>query len=132
MQYPSNTVPARNAYPTFDGGTSLGDYATSPFAFDGNNQVANDKVSDNAVDKALAVGMAGEPIRWWVSLVVLLIVLMYFSQKFDGGEGNYSNLRLSAYNIVTVTLSAIIGLSIFKVVFTKFPVPGLSTVVLAA
>ncbi len=130
--YPANTVNARNVYPTYQGMPSLGDFASSPLMAVEDTTIEGNDSKTSAVDKAVAVGMAGEPIKWWLSILALLLILMYVAQKFDGGEGNYSNLRMSAYNIVVVTLSAIVGLSIFKVLFTKFPVPGLSTVILAA
>ncbi len=123
-----NVVKAQNVYPSFPGSGSLGQEATMPFP-----QAVTGQGSSNggstAASAAAAVGATGQPLTWWVALAAVLVALMYFSSKYD--DGQYANLKASAYNIFTVTLAAIVGISLFKVVFTKFPVPGLSTIVLA-
>jgi hypothetical protein len=124
----ANTVPASNVYPTYSRVNNLGQSATTPFATTPTDVSSNDASNTGDVQKALAVGATGNTVTWWVSMAALLVLLMYSSQKFDGG-GSYSNLKLSAYNILTITLAAIIGISLFKVLFTKFPVPGVSTII---
>lgn len=133
--YPSgvntvNVVPANNVYPSFPGGGSLGLEATMPYpqavTGTGSGQSNN---NSNPVAIAAAVGETGQPITWWVALAAILVALMYFSTHYD--DGQYANLKASAYNIFTVTLAAIVGISLFKLLFTKFPVPGLSTIILS-
>jgi len=85
---------------------------------------------DAQVQNAINVGLTGEPIRWWVIMAALLVGLMWFAKRYDG-DGKFANVRLSAYNIFTISLASIIGITLFKHLFTTFPVPGLSTVVLA-
>lgn len=41
-------------------------------------------------------------------------------------------LAFNAHNLVMVTLMAIVGVTLAKVALTKYPVPGLSKLVLAA
>lgn len=123
-----NVVKANNIYPSYPGSGSLGVEATMPYpqAVTGSGQNTND---NNPASVAAAVGATGQPLAWWVALAAVLVALMYFSTKYD--DGSYANLRASAYNIFTVTLAAIVGISLFKLLFTKFPVPGLSTIVLS-
>lgn len=132
----SNQVNVRDVYPTYPGSDTLGTGVTSPFP--SNGYVADTGPAPStpsggvgSVEHAVAIGASGNPALWWVSLAVMLLALMYFAKHF-GGDASYANLRLSAYNIFTITLSAIIGISLFKVAATKFPVPGLSAVILAS
>lgn len=136
MPYPNgvntvNIVKAQNAYPSFPGSGSLGQEATMPYpqAVTGGPVSTGNSGGGTAAQVAAAVGETGQPVTWWVALAAILVALMYFSTKYD--DGQYANLRASAYNIFTVTLAAIVGISLFKLLFTKFPVPGLSTIVLS-
>jgi hypothetical protein len=131
--YLSNDVLTNDMYPSAIGMGSTGLMATNPTSrFSSPTSASTTSQNASPVENALAVGAGGHAGVWWIALVGLLVGLMYFAQHYDGGEGNYSNLRLSAYNILTITLAAIIGINLFKITFTKFPVPGLSTVVMAA
>ena len=70
----------------------------------------------------------GQPLSWWGVIAALLVALMYVAGRV-GKEGEFSNIKLSAYNILVITLAAMIGFGLFKVTFAKFRVPGLSTYV---
>lgn len=130
--YPNNDVHVNNVYPTYSSFSgSVGNFATNPETpMDGNVLYMNKGQSDT--ENAVASGFGGSPAVSWLSLAFLLVVLMFFAQRYDGG-GNYSNLKLSAYNIFTVSLASIIGISLFKVASTKFPRPlaGVATVIQA-
>jgi hypothetical protein len=123
----ANTITARNIYPTYGNGQTLGQI---PTGVGDNGDAGPVDVSPDHIDNALAVGATGQPLRWWLALIVVLIALMWTSEKY--GDGTYGNLKLSAYNIFTVTLAALIGFSLFKLAMVKWPVPGLATIVLAA
>lgn len=125
-----NLVKANNIYPSFPGSGSLGLEATMPFPqmVTGTGQ-SNSGGGGTAASAAAAVGATGQPMTWWVALAAVLVALMYFSSKYD--DGQYANLKASAYNIFTVTLASIVGISLFKLAATKFPVPGLSSVILS-
>ena len=129
----ANTVPVTNVYPTYEGGMiSLGQSGTTPSsATPASTGAQSSAAASNPVDNALKVGASGEPVVWWVAMVVLLLGLMYGAQKL-GADGDFSNLKMSAYNIFVISIAAIIGINLFKLLFTKVPVPGLSTVVLSA
>lgn len=122
-----NSVKANNVYPTYDGSGSLGLGATMPYPQAVTGGPSNN--DNNPASAAAAIGATGQPLTWWVAMAAVLVALMYFSTKYD--DGQYANLKASAYNIFTVTLASIIGISLFKLLFTKFPVPGLSTIVLS-
>jgi hypothetical protein len=134
--YPSNISAINDTYPTYAGNGGLGEQVTSPFGqsspggnFAGSGKVTPADAADAKVSNALNVGSSGSATMSWVALAAMLIGLMYFAQRYDG-DGSYSNLRLSAYNIFTISLAAVIGITLFKQLFTHFPVPGVSTVVL--
>jgi hypothetical protein len=77
-------------------------------------------------------GIVGHPVAWWVALIVLLVALMYGSQRFGSEGENFKNIKLSVYNIVVISLAAVIGFAGLKMIFSRFAVPGLSDVILAA
>lgn len=127
--YPGNSydvVSATNVYPSFPGRESIGAFATTPFP------TPSATMEAEGGDTPPMDSMGHQPIAWWVTLAVLLVTLMYVAKRFDG-DSSYSNLRASAYNVFVVTLTAIIGMSLFKVAAKTFPLPGpLKTVILAA
>lgn len=130
----ADVVPVGNVYPTYEPAQfgSLGTGVTNPSAAGSATSGGESTTAGvHPVDRALAIGSSGNPLAWWAALVVLLLVLMYGAQKL-GTDGEFSNLKMSAYNIFVISLAAIIGINLFKLLFTKFAVPGLSAVVLAA
>lgn len=44
---------------------------------------------------------------------------------------DFADVKPSVINLFLVTLMAIVGITILKFVFTKYPVPGVSEVVMA-
>lgn len=130
----SLAVPRSNFYGNNSGSglPSLGVIATGGNVQQGSGEMpATAPAAAGDADRALMIGAMGHPGKWWASIAVLLVVLMYTAQHFDG-QGNYANLKPTVYNVLTITLASIIGITSLKLLFTKFPVPGLSTVVLAA
>lgn len=123
-----NTTPVRSFYPSF-GGPSMGETATPiPAKTDPTNAAPQGEVA-----QAAAVGATGSPLLWWVALLVMLVGLM-FLVKFIGGEqakSDFANIKPSVYNVLIIGLASIVGINFFKVVFTRFKVPGLSTIVLS-
>lgn len=73
---------------------------------------------------------AGHPVSWWVAIIVLLVAIKFFAEK--GGEGGFSNVRIGFFNVVTITLAAVVGLTFLKWVFGLYRVPGISAIILAA
>lgn len=125
----NNEVNVRNVYPAA-GGPSIGQRgsAMTPYAAGGAQGAAG---SEEAPGVAPAPGgVLGQPLTWWVVLVVLLVGLM-FAAKRAGQGTDFGNIRLSFYNILTITLAAAVGIGFLKVVFSRFRVPGLTTYIQA-
>ena len=121
-----NPTPLRNLSPTAPGatlGTASGGASLSTTASVGQPTTAGASPTATA-------GVGGQPITWWASLIVLFIVLGLVAKK-AGNESEFGNLKVSAYNILMITLASVIGIAGLKVLFTRFPVPGISTLIQA-
>lgn len=71
--------------------------------------------------------VAGEPVAVWVGLLALLALLGWFSSRPDSlGGANPAYVKVGGYNLLTVTVSAAVGFFLLKLLFRKFPVPGVS------
>lgn len=135
----SNDVYFRNVYPDFPGPTS-GLSVGAASAFDGNTGMDSDISSvsgagapapASGVDRAVAVGSKAKPFHTLLVVGVIFVVIVVVLQRYGGAE-KYANIRASFVNGAIITITAIIGINIAKVVFTKVPVPGVSTLVLNA
>lgn len=127
----ANDVPARTIYPTAGGG-SLGSRSTaaSPYSIADMSSQAAQLAPDGATagtqdDAPTSSGILGQPISWWVLLVVLLYGVRFAGAKLGSGE-EFKSLKVSVFNIVTVSLMAIVGIGFAKVLFNRFKVPGLT------
>ena len=76
-------------------------------------------------------GGSSKTLGYWFGLVVLLVVMVFVARK-AGGEEDFRNIRPTFYNFLAITLTAIVGIVGMKAIFSKFRVPGLSDVILAA
>lgn len=129
----TDQTPIGNVYPRR--GIGLGVYAsagakvgTAPQGMSaGTGEAA--AMSDD-VQRAVMIGNQGSALSAFVVIVALLFILM-FAAKRIGSEGEFSNIKMSFYNVLVISFAAIIGIPIFKFVFTKIPIPGLSTYALA-
>lgn len=122
-------TPIRNIYPTADGGTlaTLG-AAASPDSYNPGGRMANANVS--MVDSTPRGGIA-----WWVG-IALLVIAMLFAARKTGNADEFKNLRASTYNVVFITLVAVLGFTALKIIAVRMraikPLAGLSDVILAA
>ncbi len=121
----------RTFYPAF-GGPTLGEVASA--ATDAGSTAPVNAASKGEVAQAAAIGATGNPLIWWVGLVLALVLLMFIVRWIGGEEAKseFASIKLSAYNIVIIGLAATIWLAGSKAFFTRIKVPGLSTIVLAA
>lgn len=135
----TQSVAMRNLYPAMPGG-SLGQTisASTPYGQQAPpsggkpTQSGGSPQVDDITARALAVSMAGKPLPFWVGFIALIIVLGYGAKKLPGVDvGNFKSIEVSFYNILVIAFAAMIGITFFKIVFTKWPVPGLSAFVLA-
>jgi len=124
-----NPTPARNLYPTSPGAT-LGQASGAQSMSTTGRPVGDQVGAAGGNGGMVGDGIFGQPLSWFVALIALFIVLGMVAKR-AGNAGEFGNIKASAYNIMTITFAAIIGIAGLKVVLTRFPVPGLSAVVLA-
>lgn len=120
-----NYIAAKNIYPGF-GGETVGNIATG-----GIGKTSEDITSlDQDVEQALSIGGSASPLMGMFAFGVLIVGLMLLARHL-GEEKEFSNLKLSFYNIVMTSLVAVAGIPLWKYIFTKVKVPGVSTWVLS-
>lgn len=122
-----NSVNMRNMYPASLGvtiGQSAG--ANNQTAIPSINGATPSASDSSEVGRAVSIGGQANPVIGALVFIALIVALKFISQKF-GSETGFSNIRVSPFNILIVSLAGIIGIPVWKYVFTKFPVPGVST-----
>lgn len=82
-------------------------------------------------DHAAVMGPLGHPVPWWIGLVLVLVLIKFFAEQGEH-EADYKNVRIGVSNVVTITLSSIIGTMLLKWIFGIYKVPGLSAIIEAA
>lgn len=82
------------------------------------------------VATANPVKMSGNTIWWWMGALGLLAAMVFTARKV-GGPDEFRNIRPSVYNVLTITLTAIIGIVGLKVLAAKYRIPGASDIILA-
>ena len=122
-----NYLSLRNIYPTAPGDT-LGNYVTVADPDDTAESVTTR--SNEEVEQALTIGGQANPLTGMLVFGALVVVLMLIAQRM-GDADEFRNLRLSAYNVLITSLIAVAGIPVWKTVFTKVKVPGVSTWVLS-
>ena len=80
---------------------------------------------------ATSGGVVGRPLTWWFVLVILLVALMWTAQRFGSEAEQFKSVKLSLYNVLVISLAALVGFGVFKAIFGRFQVPGLSDYVQA-
>lgn len=125
-----NIVPARSVYPTMRGGTTAGAGGAMTTS---TSTVVPDPTTGGATPTVSAgspVQMSGNTVYWWLGALALLGLLVFVARKV-GGPDEFRNIRPSVYNVLTITLTAIIGIVGLKVLAAKFRIPGASDIILA-
>ncbi len=123
-----NTINLRNAYPTALGNTTgvsggANNQSAIPSQINGATATAGDS---GEVSNSLSVGAQASPVIGAVVFLAMIIALAFLAKRF-GGEEEFRNVRVSPYNVLIVSLAAIIGIPVWKYAFTKLPLPGVST-----
>lgn len=127
----NNSTAARQVYPTAPGPTTgVRAGAASPYAKSLGAQTTGGNMNDDGAPAPAAGGFLGQPFTWWGFLFLMLVGLMFVAKRL-GSEDEFRNVRLSAYNVIVISLASIVGIAFFKVVFSRFRVPGLSDLVAA-
>lgn len=86
-----------------------------------------DAVNNTAAGTPVA-GQRAFSIGWWLVMFAALIGLMVLARFLGKGEG-FSNLKLSAYNLLVIGWVAILGIAFYKALFARVNVPFLSPLV---
>jgi len=123
-----NFVPERNVYPGATGPTT-GSIGAAASPDDARYQAGSP--DDGLAGAQPPVGLTGHPVMWWVGLAVMVGLIWWLAHKVGKG-GDFANLRASTFNVVMITMIAVLGLTIGKAIFSKVRIPGLSDVFLAA
>lgn len=88
-------------------------------------------VAQTVVAPQAAGTAAGHPVSWWVALIVIVIAIKFFAEQAED-SGEFKNVRIGFFNIIVITLSAIVGMIFLKWFFGLYQVPGLSGIIEAA
>lgn len=117
-----NFQAARNIYPTMEG-ESLGQIATGdeigPFP-------AAVEAGTDELDMALTVGGQANPLIGGLVFLLLVVATMWVMARF-GRDGEFANIKGTAYNALVIGWMAILTIPLWKFFFTKLKVPGVST-----
>ncbi|HEV7738624.1 MAG TPA: hypothetical protein VGO47_14785 [Chlamydiales bacterium] len=125
----NNPIALANLYPRAQGvTTSQAGSAMTPSSTGDMSRPSGDVT---LVENALQIGLLGEPVKFWILLAVIAFGGMWIANHFKG-NAVFGNIRFSLYNIIAIVVLSIVGGSIAKVIFTRFPIPGISTIVLAS
>jgi hypothetical protein len=87
--------------------------------------------SGPAVQAPGNISFSQHTIWWWVGFLGLLAAMVFIARK-AGTEEDFRNIRPTAYNFLTITLTSIVGIVAFKTLAAKYRIPGASDVILAA
>lgn len=123
-----NQINLRNAYPTAIGRT-IGQNGTAMRMANEPTDVASEDHSE--VAKAVSIGGQSSAVIGGVVFLALMLGLMFLA-KSVGTDDDFRSIKPSAYNVLTISLAAIVGIPVWKFLVTKFPIPGVSTWVLTA
>lgn len=124
-----NFVAARSVYPTMSGGST----ASAAGAITANtNTVVPTSSGDAApvVSAGSPISVSGKSVWWWVGTLALLALMVMVARR-AGGEEDFRNIRPTAYNFLTITLTAIVGIVGLKVIAARYRIPGASDLILA-
>lgn len=124
----NNGVGYRDVYPAAPGST-IAQNATGGNSAGPSGAVM--PVGNDAASRAMAIGGQANPVIAGIVFFVLVFGLMMLAKRL-GTDEDFKSLKPSVYNVVTIALAATAGMPVLKFLATKFPVPGLSTWVLAA
>ena len=73
----------------------------------------------------------GRPLTWWIGIVLVLVLYSWFEQK-NLPEARLGIIKIGLGNLFRVGFLAVIFIVLVKMIFSKYQVPGLSDVFLAA
>ncbi len=87
--------------------------------------------SANPIAAPVAAGgstLAGQPMIMLFGLIALILLAKWATES-RASEMELAHIHVGGYNFLMITVIAIVGIDIFKLIFTRWNVPGLSPVV---
>lgn len=117
-----NYMAVKDVYPTM-GDESLGGIATGDLLGPTPGEV---EAGTSEIDQALTIGGQANPLVGALVFLLLLVATMWVMHRL-GREGDFSNIKASAYNALVIGWTAILTIPVFKFLFTKIKLPGVST-----
>lgn len=125
-----NYISQRSVYPTAPGGTvaSAGAAMSASTSVPYADAATGASVTSDGGTMPSQGGAHG--LTYWLGLLTFLIILVWVARK-TGSPEDFRNIKPTAYNMLAVTLTSIIGIVGLKVIFSKWRVAGLSDLILA-
>ncbi len=119
-----NYTPVQNIYPSL-GYETLGQMATGPDPGPLPEQIGAGTAGPD-VERALTIGGQASPL---VGLFVfgLIATGLMFATRYMTPEEKPGSIKASALNALIIAAWAVAGIPVIKFLFTKVPVPGIST-----
>lgn len=124
-----NSYSGRSIYPTWSGATVATDVTGAKTNMQGGSVPNRDSVTD-PVSRAQMIGGQGSAVIAGIVLFGLLFGLMFLAKRL-GTDDDFKSIKPTIYNVLTISLAAAVGLPLWKFAVTRFPVPGVSTWILA-
>lgn len=127
-----NTIPGGNVYPWMNSGSSssLGERASAMSGFPG-SPAKEDVAEAGGTPDPNTLGGSTSLLGAGLTFVGLLLVLMFVGHQLDGKD-EFKNIKVSFYNVIVISLAAVVGLPLMKFLFAKIPIPALKNWVMAA
>jgi hypothetical protein len=97
----------------------------------GEDALSNNSAPGPVVGTQLHGTVGGHAVTWWICIGIVLVVIKFLAEK-GGDAGEFKNVRVGFFNIMVITLSAVVGLTLLKWVFGYYTIPGISAVIEAA
>lgn len=128
-----NTVNMAGAYPGM-GGDSIGLQASAftDYSASAPEMPMMSGAMSAAMPMPAPANGGSSPAVWWATIAILLFALMWAAERFGSEGPQFSNIRLSLYNMLILTFAVVLGMTLIKVPATKFPNNPVSQLILAA
>ncbi len=120
-----NTIGSGSVYPLYGPQTDFG-FSDGAAPSDS----VNGGPGDQEVAQAVSIGGTASPGIGLLVFGGLAVGVMAIAHHV-GNDGEFANIKLTALNILVISLVAVAGIPVWKALFTKLKVPGVSTWVLS-
>ena len=67
----------------------------------------------------------GQPFAVWLGMILILVLLKFLSES-PKTSINPAKIEIGGYNFIAVGVSAAVFTMLLKIIFNKFPVPGIT------